>query len=91
MKKIVCSYENSYSGKIGTVGDMDIDEIVESELQEFCQWYKKHFGKSESYESAMITCLCGRFHTYPKEAKKLMDRLKSLDLLSQKRNIVYLK
>ena len=64
---------------------------ADSELIEFCQWYKKHFGKSESYESAMITCLCGRFHTYPKEAKKLMDRLKSLDLLSQKRNIVYLK
>lgn len=64
---------------------------ADSELQEFCQWYKKHFGKSESYESAMITCLCGRFHTYPKEAKKLMDRLKSLDLLNQKRNIVYLK
>jgi DNA mismatch repair ATPase MutS len=65
--------------------------VADSELQEFCQWYKGHYGKAESFESVMITCLCGRFHTYPKEAKKLMERLKGLDLLSQKRNIVYLK
>ena len=65
--------------------------VADSDLQEFCRWYKEHYGKAESFESAMITCLCGRFHTYPKEAKKLMDRLKGLDLLSQKRNIVYLQ
>jgi len=70
---------------------MSIEEITDSELQEFCRWYKEHYGKSESYESAMITCLCGHYHTFPKQAKKLFARLKSLDLMSQKRNIVYLK
>jgi hypothetical protein len=70
---------------------MNIEEITDSELQDFCQWFKKHYGKAESYESAMITCLCGHYHTYPKEAKRILARLKSLELVSQKRNIVYLK
>ena len=70
---------------------MNIVEITDSELQEFCRWYKNHYGTSESYESAMVTCLCGHYHTFPKEAKRILARLKGLDLLSQKRNIVYLK
>lgn len=70
---------------------MNSKEIDDSELMEFCQWFKIHYGKAESYESAMITCLCGRFHTYPREAKLIMSRLKSLELISQKKNIVYLK
>lgn len=70
---------------------MDIEEIADGELQEFCRWYKDHYGRSESYESAMVTCLCGHYHTFPKEAKRILARLKGLDLLSQKRNIVYLK
>lgn len=70
---------------------MNIVEITDSELQEFCRWYKNHYGRSESYESAMVTCLCGHYHTFPKEAKRILARLKGLDLLSQKRNIVYLK
>ena len=30
---------------------MNIVEITDSELQEFCRWYKNHYGRSESYES----------------------------------------
>ena len=70
---------------------MDIGEIAESELQEFCQWFKYHYNRNESYESAMITCLCGHYHTFPKQAKKILERLKGMGLISQKRNIVYLK
>lgn len=70
---------------------MNIVEITDSELQEFCRWYKNHYGRSESYESAMVTCLCGHYHTFPKEAKRILARLKGLDLMSQKGNIVYLK
>ena len=68
-----------------------IEEITDSQLVEFSQWFKDHYCKTESYESVMITCLCGYFHTYPKPAKGIMRRLKDLDLMSQKRNIVYLK
>lgn len=67
------------------------ESILDSELQEFCRWYKNHYGRSESFESAFITCLCGHYHTYPKEAKRLMERLKGLDLITQKRNDVLLK
>ena len=67
------------------------ESILDSELQEFCRWYKNHYGRSGSFESAFITCLCGHYHTYPKEAKRLMERLKGLDLITQKRNIVYVK
>lgn len=66
-------------------------EVSNEELNEFCRWYKEHYGKSESSESAFITCMCGHFHTYPKEAKVLLSRLKGLELITQKRNIVYLK
>lgn len=67
------------------------ESILDSELQEFCRWYKNHYGRSESFESAFITCLCGHYHTYPKEAKRLMERLKGLDLITQKRYNVLLK
>ena len=70
---------------------MNVEEITDSELQDFCQWYKKHYAKTESFESAFITCLCGHYHTFPKQAKVIMSRLFGLDLISQKRNIVYLK
>ena len=70
---------------------MSIEEITDNELQEFCQWFKGHYGKSESYESAMITCLCGHYHTYPREAKRLLKRLISLKFASVRNNIVYLK
>ena len=70
---------------------MNVEEIADSELHEFCQWYKQNYGRSENNESAFITCMCGNFHTYPKEAKVLLSRLKGLELISQKRNIVYLK
>jgi hypothetical protein len=66
------------------------EEITDGELGEFCQWFKQHYGKAESYESAMITCLCGYFHTFPRQAKEIMRRLKSLELITQKRNMVYL-
>ena len=65
--------------------------VSNEELNEFCQWFKEHYGKSESYESALITCMCGYFHTYPKEAKVLLNRLKGLELITSKRSNVYLK
>lgn len=66
-------------------------EILDQELVEFCRWYKDYYGKAESYESAMITCLCGRFHTFPKQAKKILSRLVDMDLVTIKRHMVNLK
>lgn len=70
---------------------MKLDNIQDSELVEFCQWYKSRYGKGQTEPSVMITCLCGYFHTYPKQAIIELSRLNSLELISQKNNIVYLK
>lgn len=66
-------------------------EVSNEELNEFCQWFKNHFGKNESYLCAITTCLCGYFHTFPREANLLLKRCKSNNLLEVKRNMVYLK
>lgn len=67
------------------------EEITDSELAEFCQWYKEHYGKTESNESAFITCLCGHFHTYPKEATTIIGRLMKLGLMEKRKSMIYLK
>lgn len=67
------------------------EEITDSELKEFCQWHKAHYGKSECFVSAMTTCLCGHYHTYPREATLLLDRCIRLGLMEKKKNMLYLK
>lgn len=66
-------------------------EILDQDLIDFCQWFKDHFGKAESYECAMLICLCGHYHTFPKQAKGLLSRMVGLGLAMVKKHIVYLK
>ncbi len=62
LKQIVCTYENTYNGKIGTVGDMDIDEIV--------IWYIYEEGKyNNSMYGARYTC--ESYSTYKTMAEML--------------------
>ena len=68
-----------------------IEEIADDQLVEFCQWFKDHYNRNESYMSAMTTCLCGYFHTYPREANKLLNRCMSLSLMEKRKNMLYLK
>ena len=70
---------------------MNKGEIRDCQLVEFCQWYKGHYGKSEAFLSVMTTCLCGRFHTYPREANLLLERCVSLNLMEIHKHKVYLK
>lgn len=70
---------------------MDMIEVTNEDLNEICQWYKQRFGQNEVCESVFITYLCGRCHTYPKQARGLLSRLKGLGLIYQKRKIIYLK
>ncbi len=65
--------------------------VSDRDLQVFCEWYKNHFDKSEEEVGVFVVCLCGRFHTYPKRAKELLKRCKSLNLLVIKKNVVFLK
>lgn len=61
---------------------MKSDNITDIELMDFCKWYKGRFGKVEALESVFITCLCGRFHTYPKDAQRLVNRMLNLNVIS---------
>ena len=65
--------------------------VVDKDLQDFCRWYKDHFGRAEDEKDVVVTCLCGHFHTYTKKAKELLGRCESLNLLAIKKNIVFLK
>lgn len=68
-----------------------MEEVSDDELKEFCQWYKQHFRKVEANECEFVISMCGHYHTFPKQAKKLLERCKSLNLIEIKRNVVYLK
>lgn len=65
--------------------------VSDRELQDFCKWYKEHFGKSGERKSVVVVCLCGHFHTFPKNANELLKRCKSLNLLATRKDDVFLK
>ena len=60
--------------------------MSDDELQEFCQWYSKHFGKSEYAESVFVTCLCGHFHSYPKAMREAVNRMAALGLIRKEKD-----
>lgn len=70
---------------------MKVEDITNFELQNFCEWFKEHYRKDNVYESVMITCLCGHYHTFPRQANRLLKRLVVLKYVSIRKNIVYLK
>jgi len=65
--------------------------ITDKELSEFCSWFKKHFEKAEAYKCVFVVSMGGHFHTTPRNANRLLERCKSLNLIEIKRNVVYLK
>ena len=65
--------------------------ITDTELSEFCSWFKDHFGKVEAYVCVFVVSMSGHFHTTPRKANKLLQRCQSLNLIESKRNVVYLK
>lgn len=66
-------------------------EINDSELQAFCEWFKSHFEKQETFASAVLVSMSGYFHTLPKQAKRLLKRCESLNYIAIDNNKVFLK
>ncbi len=66
-------------------------EITDNELQVFCEWFKSHFRKQETFASAILISMSGYFHTLPKQAKQLLKRCESLNLITTDNNKVFLK
>ena len=61
---------------------MNIEEISDMDLREFCKWYVGFHGCKPVAATVLTTCLCGYFATFSKEADKLLARLKQLDLVT---------
>jgi len=61
---------------------MNIEEITDMDLREFCEWYVGFHGTKPVSATVLATCMTGYFHTYSKGADKLLARLKQLDLVT---------
>lgn len=69
---------------------MRVEDITDTELKNFCEWYKNHFAEVEVYKCVFVVSMSGHFHTIPRKAKKLLERCKKLNLVEVKRNMVCL-
>lgn len=58
-----------------------MDRITDTELRDFCKWYKNRFGKTTD-EEVLVTCMCGHFHSFPKAMKEQLRRMQSLGLIT---------
>lgn len=68
---------------------MNIEEITDEGLREFCRWYTGFHGCKPVPETVLTTCLCGYFATFSKEADKLLARLKRLNLVQVRSTEVF--
>ncbi len=68
---------------------MNIEEITDEDLREFCEWYVGFHGTKPVSATVLTTCLCGYFATFSKEADKLLARLKRLNLVQVKGTEVF--
>lgn len=65
--------------------------VGDDELRVFCKWFQEHFKTMVESKSVLLVCMCGYFHTYSKGAKELLKRCVSLQLMTVKDGVVYLK
>lgn len=72
----------------GTSSSMSMAEVKDCDLKDFAKWYARHYGRVEVTESVFITCLCGRFHSYPKPMKEVLKRMQTLGLVTIKNNSI---
>ena len=63
---------------------MNIEEITDEDLREFCEWYVGFHGTKPVSATVLLTCLTGFFHTHSKAADKLIIRLNRLNLVHVK-------
>lgn len=53
------------------------------DLRTFIVWYSMYQQSRET--SVLETCICGYFHTYTKEAKRIIRELEQLGLIRTKK------
>ena len=60
---------------------MKIEDITDNDLREFLGWYRDFHGCRPADAPVITTCMCGYFHTYTKNANKLLTRCKRLKMV----------
>ncbi len=63
-------------------------QISDTELRDFCKWYKDRNKKAIDEESVFITCMCGHFHSYPKAMKEQLKRMNVLGLITTNKGTI---
>lgn len=53
----------------------------DNDLIDFCNWFANFHGATNIKQSVIVTCLCGYFHTYTKNAEQLFKRCQKLNLV----------
>ena len=55
--------------------------ITDTDLVEFCKWYADFHGDTDIETSVIVTCLCGYFHTFPKQPTSCYNGVRNWDWL----------
>ena len=56
---------------------------MKNDLRTFIVWYSMYQQSRET--SVLETCICGYFHTYTKEAKRIIRKCEQLGLIRTKK------
>ena len=62
--------------------------ITDEQLKEFCEWYRNHYEKAETFTAGMSISMAGYFHISTKQARLLLERCKSIGLIKMRRENV---
>lgn len=55
--------------------------ITDEELKKSLRWYLDYYGKRTTAKPVFETWLIGRFHTYPKAAREILEKMIELELV----------
>jgi len=65
--------------------------MTDTELSQAIRWYIGHYEKKETSKSCFETFVCGHFHTYPRNARFIMQEMENIGLISVSKGIVRMK
>lgn len=62
--------------------------LTQTQLLDFCKWFAGYHGTEQPEHVFFVTCLCGHFHSNPKAAEAILQDMKGLGLIEDKRGTV---
>lgn len=66
--------------------------MTDAELHQAVKWYKGHYrNEKETPRSCFETFICGYFHTYPRNARFIIQEMENIGLISVSKGNVCVK